>query len=347
MIAEAHALPSVILSDAMHAAQSRKASDLHLAAELSPMLRVDGRLERYDAPVLCAEDLESMVGRLFGAPEREILERLGDVTTTITREQSIVRVHAHRAGGVALTLRFLARRAPGFEELGLPKIVAELSQRAHGMLLVAGPTGSGKSTTLASLICGIVARARSKIITIEDPIEYRIASGSSIVVQRQVGRDAPSFAAAIRGALRSDPDVIVIGEMRDCETMAAAMDAAETGHLVFATVHAGDSAQCVDRIVNAFSERGAQYERARLAQALIGIVVQRLVERGSGGRRAVAEILVASDAVKHMIREGKQHQFRSVIEAGKQFGMQTLHAHLDQLVAAGEITRQAAESALA
>jgi twitching motility protein PilT len=312
------------------------------------MLRIDGRLEPYESPALSHEDLASISARLLNEAAQETLDRVGDVTATISRENGIVRVHAQRAGGVALALRFLARRIPNFEELGLPRIVLDLSARPHGMLLVAGPTGSGKSTTLASLVAGIAAGGRRKIITIEDPIEYEIPNGASIVVQRQIGRDVSSFSAAIKGALRSDPDAIVVGEMRDCETMAAAMDAAETGHLVLATVHAGDAVQCVDRIVNAFSERGVDYERMRLAQTLLGIVVQRLVERATGaGRRAAAEILVATDAVRHMIRDGKQHQFRSAMESGRQFGMQTLRNHLEELAAAGEISRQIAESASA
>jgi twitching motility protein PilT len=338
------AFGTVILSDALHAAHARHASDLHVVAGLPPVLRIDGKLDPWEGPSLSPDDVREFAAKLLDEAAMETLERCGDATTSLDYHGSVVRVHAARAGETTLSLRFLSREAPAFADLDMPRIVAELAYRFSGLLLFAGPTGSGKSTTLASLVALMNVQLRRKIVTIEDPVEYRFASENSIVVQRQIGRDVPSFAQAVMGALRSDPDVIVIGEMRDAETIAAALTAAETGHLVLATVHAAEAAQCVDRVVNAFSETGIGYARARLAQSLVAICVQRLVEKANGnGRRPIVEIAVATDAVRHLIRDGKHHQLASVIETGRQFGMQTFRAHLEELVARGEVRGDAAE----
>lgn len=341
------ALATVLLSDAFHAARSRRASDLHLVPSLPPVLRIDGRLEPWEGPGLSAEDLAGVAGSLLDEAERETLRRTGDVTATIVDAEVSVRVHAHRTNtGTAFALRFLAQDVPSFIDLELPHVIAELSRRPHGLIVLAGPTGSGKSTTLASLVALMNDENSRKIIMIEDPIEYRLRSKRSIIVQRQVGRDVPSFAHAVIGALRGDPDVIVIGEMRDPATTSAAITAAETGHLVLATLHAGDASQSIDRLVDAFPAERAEYARARLAQVLLGIVAQRLVERASGaGRCAAAEVLVVTDAVRHMIRDGKQHQLPTVMATGRQFGMQPLDIHLAELVASGHITAAAARRA--
>ena len=336
-----------MLSDALHAAHTRHASDLHLIPSLPPVLRVDGKLELWEGPGLSAEDLAGVAGSFLDESERETLQRSGDVTATIVDAEVPVRVHAHRTGeGTAFALRFLARDVPTFAELELPRVVAELSRRPHGLIVLAGPTGSGKSTTLASLVALMNEESSRKIVMIEDPIEYRLRSKRSIIVQRQVGRDVPTFAHAVIGALRSDPDVIVIGEMRDPATTSSAITAAETGHLVLATLHAGDASQSIDRLVDAFPSERSEYARARLAQVLLGVVAQRLVERASGsGRRAAAEVLIVTDAVRHMIRDGKQHQLPTVMATGRQFGMQTLDVDLAELVANGHITPATARSA--
>ncbi len=337
------ALGTILLSDALHAAHVRRASDLHLIPLLPPVLRIDGRLEPWEGPGLSAEDLASIAVMFLDQRHLETLERAGDVTATVVDSGVPIRIHAHRTGeGTAFALRFLAQCVPSFEDLELPRVVAELSRCPHGLIVFGGPTGSGKSTTLASLVALMNDESARKIIMIEDPIEYRIRSNRSIVVQRQVGRDVPSFPQAVLGALRSDPDVIVIGEMRESATTSAAIAAAETGHLVLATLHAGDASQGIDRLVDAFPAERVEYARARLAQALLGMVAQRLVERAGGtGRCAAMEVLVVTDAVRHMIRDGKQHQLPTVMATGKQFGMQTLDMHLADLVSSGRIAASA------
>jgi twitching motility protein PilT len=338
---------AVVVSDAMYAARARRASDLHLVPRLPPVLRVDGKLQPWDGAPIRGEDLDAFARDLLGVENRGLLMRCGDVTTTVVDAGATVRIHAHRvAGGTALSLRFLSDSIPGLSQLGLPPTVAELACRPHGMLVLGGPTGSGKSTTLAALIEMMNREMRRKIITIEDPIEYTIPSKESLIVQRQVGRDVPSFADAVIGALRSDPDVVVIGEMRDPATISAALTAAETGHLVVATLHAGDASQCVDRLVDAFEDRNGRYVRGRIAQVLVGVAAQRLVERAKGtGRRAVVEILVATDAVRHLIRDGRPHQLSTVMTTGRQFGMQTFAMHLSELLSSGDIRAEAAEYA--
>lgn len=338
------ALGTVLLSDALHAAHMRNASDLHLAPLLPPILRVDGRLEPWNGPGLSAADLEGVAIAFLDESERKSLELIGDVTSTIVDAGVPIRVHAQRTfRGNAFALRFLASAVPSFASLDLPPVLAQIIRRPHGLVVLGGPTGSGKSTTLASLVATMNEEMARKIITVEDPIEYRIDSKKSIVVQRQVGRDVPSFAQAVLGALRSDPDVIVIGEMRDPSTVAAAVTAAETGHLVLATLHTADPPQSIDRLVDAFPAERAEYVRARLAHVLVGVVSQRLVERANGaGRRAAAEILIVTDAVRHMIRDGKQHQLPTVMATGRRFGMQTLEMHLAELTAAGQVSAAAA-----
>lgn len=341
-------LGTVLMSDALYAARLRGASDIHLLPTLPPILRVDGRLQPWDGPGLSAGDMEALSERFLSPEERRLLERCGDVTTASMDAETPLRIHAARsAEGTTFTIRLLAREVPRLEDLALPPAVAEVTARSAGLVLIGGPTGSGKSTTLAAIIASVSDTSAKKIVTIEDPIEYRIRSGRSIVVQRQVGRDVTSFAQAVLGALRCDPDVIAIGELRDAPTVAAALTASETGHLVLATLHTGDAAQTVDRLVDAFPSERSDYVRARIAQVLALAVCQRLVERSNApGRCLAAEVLVATDAVRHMIREGKQHQLASVMTTGRLSGMQTLEAHLGELVERSAITPAAAEAAL-
>jgi twitching motility protein PilT len=338
------ALGTVLLSDAVLVAQTRNASDVHLTPGQPPMVRIDGTLERLGDELVSRYDLDALEAAFLADGDRRRLRDCGDVTAICTHHGCLLRVHAFRTGeGTGFAFRFLERELRTLGELGVPEVMGRLARRQSGLAIVSGPTGSGKSTSLAAILATLSAEEPKKIVTIEDPIEYPIHGGKAVVVQRQIGRDVTDFAQAVRGALRSDPDVIAIGEMRDHETVAAAIVAAETGHLVLATLHAADSAQTVDRLVDAFSAQNAEAVRGRIAQVLLGVMCQRLVKRANGGRVLAAELLVATDAVRHMIRDGKHHQLPTVIATGRRFGMQSLDGHLCDLVAAGVVTGVEAE----
>lgn len=339
-------LGTVLLSDAMHAARATGASDLHLMPNLPPVLRVDGSLQPWSGDGMTQADVDGLLDRFLDAENRERLERTGDATTTADVDDTTVRIHASRGStGTTFTLRFLSRGVPSIEELGVPVVLREAARKPYGLLLLGGPTGSGKSTTLAALVATLNDDGGRKIIMVEDPIEYRIASRRSLVVQRQTGRDVPSFADAVVGALRSDPDVIVIGEIRDAASVSSAITAAETGHLVMATLHAADAAQCVERLLDVVgTEAGTEPLRGRIAHVLIAAASQRLIPRADGtGRCLATEVLVATDAVRHLIREGKYHHLASAIATGRRLGMQTLEASLGDLVAAGIVAKDQAE----
>ena len=322
-------------NDLIHVAEARAASDIHLIPGSRPSIRVDGALQFVDGPIVTAEETLHLVRRLLDESTLAMLNDLGDATSTWGGfERTVMRVHAFRAqGATTLSMRLLPRTVPSLDSLHLPTTVSALAQKQRGLILFTGPTGSGKSTSMAALLAEINRNQACRIVTIEDPIEYRHASDRSTIVQREVGRDVRSFADAVIGALRADPDVVMIGEMRDAATIRSAMTAAETGHLVLATLHTGDAVQTVDRIVDAFSGSEQAQIRAQLASALVAVVCQRLLPRSSGnGRRVAAEVLVATDAVRATIREGRTHQLRNLIITGRQSGMQTLEHHLSDLL---------------
>ncbi len=322
-------------NDAVHLAQSRGASDIHLVPGVRTVLRVDGALEYVDGPAVTALETGYLARRLLDEVSMARLEERGDVTSSSSGvEGGTMRIHASRTqGDVALSIRLLPRSIPSLESLHLPSVVHGFGRKQRGLIIFAGPTGSGKSTSMAAVIDEINRSQPRRIVTIEDPIEFRHASDCSMIVQREVGRDVPNFSDAVVGALRADPDVIMIGEMRDTTTMHAALTAAETGHLVLATVHTGNAVQTVDRIVDAFSGSEQPQIRAQLAVCLVAVVCQRLLPRASGGgRRVAAEVLVATDAVRATIREGRTHQLRNVMLTGRQYGMQTLEHHLSELL---------------
>jgi len=247
---------------------------------------------------------------------------------------------------VRIVIRLLAESVPALSTLGLPPVIATLAHAPQGLVLFTGPTGSGKTTALAALIDSINRTRERSIITIEDPIEYRHTPLRSVIAHCEIGRDVVDYPEALRGMLRADPDVILIGEMRDRETMAAALTAAETGHLVLATLHTNDTPQTIDRIIDAFPAEAQNQVRAQLAAVLLAAVGLRLVARRTGsGRRAAAEILIATDGVRTMIRDGKTHQLRNAIVTGRNVGMQTLETHLTELVARREITLDDARAA--
>jgi len=319
-----------------------------MSAGLPPALRVDGALENQPTLATTTAETEAIVAALL--PEKALaqLDCEGDVSATY-RDSDLgsIRIHAYRTeNGIAVAMRFLAQTVPTLESLHLPPVVSAFASRSAGLVLFTGPTGSGKSTALAAIVDRVNATQAKHIITIEDPVEYRHEPKRSIVSHREIGRDVACFSDAIYGALRCDPDVILIGEMRDAKTMHAALTAAETGHLVLSTLHTGDAPQTIDRIIGVFAGEMQDQIRVQLAQTLVGVVCMRLVPRASAqGRRCAAEVLVANDAVRNLIRDGKTHQLRNVMSTSAQAGMQTLEAHLSDMLLRGEITVEAARAA--
>ncbi|HEU5479573.1 MAG TPA: PilT/PilU family type 4a pilus ATPase [Candidatus Tumulicola sp.] len=328
-------LPAVRFFDALEAARERGGSDVHVSAGLPPVLRVDGSLERLPEEPFSAEDVCAIVTELFRDDQFARLKAKGDHTTARCDARfGTLRVHAYAGmGGWTIAVRLLDREIPSLEALRLPQAMHSLAGRERGLVIIAGPTGSGKSTTLAALVDRINDTSGRRIVTIEDPIEYRHESRQSVVTQRELGRDTPELGVALRGALRADPDVIVVGEMRDAESMAGALTAAETGHLVMTTLHTGNAAQTVERIVDSFSGSQQTQVRTQLAQVLAAVACQRLVPRARGiGRCAIVELLFGTDAVRNLIRESKAHQLKNVMATGKRFGMQTFEQHVAELV---------------
>src|SRR5579884_2228420 len=326
----------------------RRASDLHLTAGAPPMVRVRGRLTPMEGyPVLTPTDTREIVYSILSNAQRQKLEnnwQLDFAYQIPARARFRVNAYFQRMslGGA---FRLIPFEIAPLETLGLPPAVAEFAKRPRGLVLVTGPTGSGKSTTLASLIDLINASREEHIMTVEDPIEFLHHHKRCIVNQRELGSDATSFADALKAALRQDPDVILVGEMRDLETIGTAITAAETGHLVFATLHTQDTPQTIDRIIDVFPPSQQGQVRAQLSIALQGILTQMLLPTADGaGRTVAAEVLVPTPAVRNLIRESKSHQIYSVLQTGGAHGMQTMDAALAQLVRSGKSTRQLAES---
>lgn len=318
-----------------------KASDLHLQVGLAPMLRVDGKLNPVaDMPVLTEELVEGLVFSILDDDQKQVLLKDKEFDFSFAfGDLGRFRVNAyHERGNVAAALRLIPNEILTTEQLGLPQVVNEFSEYPRGLVLVTGPTGSGKSTTLASLIDKINSERTEHIITIEDPIEFTHKSKKSVVVQREVHYDTYSFSAALRSSLRQDPDVVLIGEMRDLETISAAITIAETGHLVFATLHTNSAAQSIDRMIDVFPPHQQPQIRSQLSNILMAICSQRLVPTIGGGRVAAAEVLVATPAVRNIIREGKSHQLDAVIQTGADKGMQSMDRTLISLIRAGTIT---------
>jgi twitching motility protein PilT len=323
------------------------ASDLHIQTSVPPMLRVDGKLRPIDdAPVLEADDVEKLVFSILDDDQKEILLKDKEVDFSFAfGNYGRFRVNAfHERGNLAVALRLIPAKVRTLEELKMPKILNDFTKFPRGLVLVTGPTGSGKSTTLAAMVDKINTERSTHILTIEDPIEYAHSSKKSIVVQREIHYDTYSFAAALRSSLRQDPDVVLIGEMRDLETISAAVTIAETGHLVLATLHTNSAAQSIDRMIDVFPPHQQQQIRVQLAGMLQGIVSQRLVPGIGGGRVIAAEILVATGAVRNIIREGKTHQLDAVIQTGAEYGMQSMDRTLVSLVQEGKISYDEAKN---
>jgi twitching motility protein PilT len=325
----------------------RNASDLHLTAGSPPMIRQHGRLHALDYPRLTAQTTREVIYSILTNDQRQRLENDWQIDFAYSipaRARFRVNAYFQRAA-LSAAFRVIPGEIPSLGSLGLPPVIEEFTKKPRGFVLVTGPTGSGKSTTLAAMLDVINEVRHEHILTIEDPIEFLHKHKRCIVNQRELGADAQSFGMGLKAALREDPDVILVGEMRDLETIATALTAAETGHLVFATLHTQDTAQTVDRIVDAFPPAQQHQVRVQLSVALQGIVTQQLLPKADGqGRICACEILVPTPAVRNLIREGKTHQIYSTLQTGGQFGMQTMDAALAQLVREHKITRELAES---
>ena len=319
----------------------QKASDLHLQVDLPPMLRVDGGLKPIQGTEkLTEEQVEALIFAILDEDQKQILLKDKEFDFSFAfGDLGRFRVNAfHERGNMAAALRLIPNQIDSIEKLGLPQIVNNFANYPRGLVLVTGPTGSGKSTTLAGLVDKINQERAEHIITIEDPIEFTHKSIKSVIVQREVHYDTYSFSAALRSSLRQDPDVVLLGEMRDLETISAAITIAETGHLVFATLHTNSASQSIDRMIDVFPPHQQPQVRAQLANILMAICSQRLVPSIGGGRIAAAEILIATPAVRNIIREGKSHQLEAVIQTGAEHGMQSMDKTLVQLIHNGTIT---------
>lgn len=321
------------------------ASDLHITTGKAPVLRIDGRLiELSEYGPLDARATEALVTPIVPEEKRAALLSTGDTDFAYAVHGARLRVNIFRQrGGYAAALRLLAERLPTIDELRLPPILKRLADLPRGLVLVTGPTGSGKSTTLAAMIDYINASRSCHIITVEDPIEYVHAHKKSVVNQREVPEDTTSFSSALRASLREDPDILLVGEMRDLDTISAAITAAETGHLVFSTLHTKGAANTINRIIDVFPAGQQAQIRAQLAESLQGVITQQLLPLAAGrGRIAALEIMTRTDAIANLIREGKIFQIDNALQTGRQQGMQTMDMALGELVRARMVTPEEA-----
>ncbi len=336
----------VSLSEMLKSMVERRASDLHLAVGVPPQFRVDGTLVSF-GPLLTSETCRELVYSILDDDQRKRFERERELDTAFdVKGLSRFRVNVYYDKNcVACAIRTIPYHILSFQELGLPEVVRTMARKPRGLVLVTGPTGCGKSTTLASIIDLINNEHSCHIITVEDPIEYVHTHKKSIVNQREIGKDTPTFASALKYVLRQDPDIILIGEMRDLETISAALVIAETGHLVFATLHTNDTTQTINRIIDVFPPHQQPQVRMQLSFVIEGVLSQQLIPKAGGKGRALAlEILVPSPAIRNLIREEKAHQIYSAIQTGQKIGMQTMNQSLLSLYATGSISYDEAVS---
>ena len=334
-------MPTVQIERLLDTAIKQDASDIHLTVGQAPTLRIHGRLKTLRADPLEPSDTIALMKSIASDHhQREVQDHGGTDFAIPYGDKARFRVSVFRTRDhIALVLRRIPNDLLSFEQIGLPSIVADLCRRPRGLFLVTGPTGSGKTTTLASMVNFINETMDRHIVTVEDPIEYQHTHKKSIVNHREVGADVPSFTEALRRVLRQDPDVIMVGEMRDLETMEAAIRAAETGHLVFATLHTTGAAGTINRIIDAFPSDHQAQIRAQLSTSLIAVLSQQLLTRQNGSQRiACYEFMVVTPAISNLIRENKTYQIDSVIQTGSKFGMQLLDDHLWQLYTQGLIS---------
>lgn len=325
----------------LNLAIEKNASDVHLTVGAPPLIRIDGKLyPQSDTAVLNPTHAEKLIKSFMSAEQQQRLLVQKEIDFSFPYQEKVrFRVNVYfQKGYIAASLRLIPKDIRTLTQLGLPPILEKFTVPSQGFVIVTGPTGHGKSTTLASLINMINQQRKAHIVTIEDPIEYVFEHNKCIISQRELGSDTNSFSRALRAVLREDPDVVLVGEMRDLETMETALTVAETGHLVFTTLHTNSAAQTVDRIIDVFPPHQQQQVRLQLANVLTGIVSQRLIPRVSGSRVVACEILTAIPSVRNLIREGKTHQIPNVITTSASEGMIALDKVLAELVSKGEIT---------
>ncbi len=333
------------LKDLLMLTIEKKASDLHLTENTPPILRIDGRLILTDMPKLLREDTKRMIYTILTNEQKEIFERNWELDLSVAMlgmDRFRVNVHIQR-GSVEAAFRRIPLEIPKLSDLGLPSVVVDLAKKPNGLVLVTGPTGVGKTTTMAAMIDLINTERQDMIISIEDPIEFLHKNKKSIIKQREVYSDTKSFAEALRHALRQDPDVIFVGEMRDLETISTALTAAETGHLVLATLHTPDAPQTIERIIDVFPPFQQQQVKLQLADCLQGVISQLLLPRASGVGRVVAtEVMIGTPAIRNLIREQEIEQMPTLIQTGHQYGMRTMDKSLKEHYKAGVITYETA-----
>lgn len=337
----------MLIEELLEDAVDKGASDIHISANLPPVFRIDGKLIRTNMEALTAENVETLVFPILNNEQRRKLEQEWELDLSYgIHGLGRFRVNVYKNNGTyAAAFRTINTQVPSFETLGLPPVVKKITERPRGLILVTGPTGSGKSTTLASMIDHINETRNEHILTIEDPVEFVHKSKKSVVHQRELGQDTRSFANALKSALREDPDIILVGEMRDLDTISLAITAAETGHLVMGTLHTSSASQTIDRIIDVFPQGQQQQIRIMLSNSLCAVFSQTLLPKLSEngekkGRVMAQEIMVVNGAIANLIREGKTSQMYSAIQTGAQHGMQTLETALANLYKKGLISAE-------
>jgi twitching motility protein PilT len=331
------------ISEILAFANEKGASDLHISSGEPPIVRIDGDIQKVDMPSLPKDEVHSMLYDILNDQQRRIFEERKEIDFALdVKGIARYRVNAfYQSRGEAIVFRTIPTKIMSLEELGLPMILAELTKKTKGLVLVTGPTGSGKSTTLAAMMDFINQNEKAHILTIEDPIEFVYEPKLSLINQRELGTNTHGFANALRSALREDPDVILVGEMRDLETISLAMTAAETGHLVFGTLHTSSAAKTVDRVIDVFPPEQQGQIRVMFAESILAVVTQNLLKRkDSKGRIAALEIMIGTPAIRNLIREGKVAQIPGMMQTGKKFGMQTMDATLVELFKQGEVSKE-------
>jgi len=335
----------VDIAELLNFTKEQGASDLHLSAGIPPIIRLHGSLRRLKMNPLSAEELHKLLYTILSEEQRKRYEKELELDFSYSVNGGPrFRINIFRQGrGEGAAFRIIPSECPTLGQLNMPPILTELALKEKGLILITGPTGSGKSTTMAAMVNHVNENKNVHVITIEDPIEFVHAPKNCLIHQRELGEHTHSFGAALKSALREDPDVILVGEMRDLETTSLAITAAETGHLVMATLHTNSASKTIDRTIDIFPAESRDQVRTMLSESILCVVAQALVPRKDGkGRVAVLEILVANTAIRNLIREGKTFQIPSMIQTGQQYGMQSLDAHLRELVNKGVITKEEA-----